>query len=48
MTMQVSPKPCWFKRFCWLGFIWFGSVLTLGVVAFVFRLLMKAAGLTMS
>jgi hypothetical protein len=36
----------WPKRLGWLVLIWAGSVLALGVVAMVFRLLMNLAGLT--
>jgi hypothetical protein len=36
----------WPKRFGWLVLIWAGSVLALGVVAMVFRVLMNLAGLT--
>ena len=30
----------------WMGAIWFGSVMTLGVVATGFRALMQAAGMS--
>jgi len=36
----------WLRRVGWLVLIWLASVVALGVVALIFRLLMKAAGLT--
>jgi hypothetical protein len=36
----------WLRRFFWLATIWAASVLALGIVAFLLRLLMSAAGLT--
>jgi len=41
-----SPSPNWPKRVGWLVLIWAASVLSLGVVALVFRFLMNLAGLT--
>ncbi|WP_071608781.1 DUF2474 domain-containing protein [Entomohabitans teleogrylli] len=35
--------PFW-KRLLWLAALWGGSVLTLGVISLLFRLLMTAAG----
>ena len=36
----------WPKRLGWLVLIWAASVLTLGAVALIFRLIMNMAGLT--
>lgn len=35
----------WIKRLLWLAAIWGASVLALGAVSMIFRLLMNAAGL---
>ena len=35
----------WYKRLGWLLLIWFGSVVSLGVVASVLKLAMHAAGM---
>jgi type III secretory pathway component EscS len=41
-----QPAPArWYKRVGWLVMIWLGSVVALGVVAGVLRMLMQAAGL---
>ncbi|WP_312955050.1 DUF2474 domain-containing protein [Pseudomonas songnenensis] len=40
-----EPKPLW-QRMSWLVLIWSGSVLALGVVAWLLRLAMNAAGLS--
>src|SRR3546814_12094970 len=40
-----EPKPLW-KRMTWLVLIWSASVLALGVVAWLLRQFMTAAGLT--
>jgi hypothetical protein len=42
----TSPAPNWPKRIGWLVLIWAASVLSLGLVALAFRLLMNLAGLT--
>ncbi|WES91225.1 DUF2474 domain-containing protein [Dickeya fangzhongdai] len=45
--MVTSPKPVrplW-RRLVWMAVLWSASVLALGVVATLFRLLMTAAGL---
>lgn len=36
----------WLRRAGWLALIWTASVVALGVVAILFRLLMNASGLT--
>ena len=47
MAGQILAGPrLWLKRLGWLALIWAASVLALGVVALLFRLLMSAAGLT--
>ncbi|WP_417779627.1 DUF2474 domain-containing protein [Stutzerimonas xanthomarina] len=40
-----KPKPLW-KRMTWLVLIWSASVIALGVVAWLLRQAMTAAGLT--
>jgi hypothetical protein len=37
----------WLRRVGWLVLIWAGSVLALGVVAGLFRVVMNLAGLTL-
>ncbi|MCQ4314669.1 DUF2474 domain-containing protein [Stutzerimonas zhaodongensis] len=39
-----NTKPLW-KRMTWLVFIWSASVLALGVIAWLLRQFMTAAGL---
>ncbi|WP_269498531.1 DUF2474 domain-containing protein [Castellaniella sp. S9] len=46
MKKPVPPPYGWLKRLLWLGAIWLCSVAALGVVAFLMRLLMQAAGMT--
>lgn len=41
-----SGQPSWMRRVGWLVLIWAASVLALGVVAGLMRLLMSFAGLT--
>lgn len=43
-TQAQAPSPLW-KRIAWLVAIYAGSILALGCVATVFRLLMTAAGM---
>jgi hypothetical protein len=45
MAADGEPKPLW-QRMSWLVLIWSGSVLALGVVAWLLRLAMNAAGLS--
>ncbi|MGC6387405.1 DUF2474 domain-containing protein [Ewingella sp. S1.OA.A_B6] len=45
MDDQSVIRQPWWKRVGWLAIIWAGSVLTLFVVASLFRLLMTAAGM---
>lgn len=45
--MAPSGTPnSWPKRIGWLILIWAASVLALGLVALIFRMLMNLAGLT--
>ena len=44
--MARTVPRAWLKRIGWLVLIWTLSVLALGIVAVVFRVLMKLAGLT--
>lgn len=46
MTPHNGSAPNWLHRIGWMALIWLASVLALGVVALLFRLLMRAAGLT--
>lgn len=47
MRQRVSNlRPSWRRRIGWLLLLWTASVLGLGAVAFMFRLLMGLAGLT--
>ncbi|MGM3161044.1 DUF2474 domain-containing protein [Dickeya undicola] len=41
---SVPVRPLW-RRLLWMVMLWSASVLALGVVATLFRLLMTAAGL---
>ncbi|WOA51995.1 DUF2474 domain-containing protein [Dickeya solani] len=43
-TSQKPVRPLW-RRLVWVLVLWSASVLALGVVATLFRLLMTAAGL---
>ncbi|WNN46262.1 MULTISPECIES: DUF2474 domain-containing protein [Winslowiella] len=42
---QTQPVSRWWKRVLWLVVIYGGSVLALGLVATLFRLMMTAAGM---
>ena len=42
----IAGGRLWLNRLGWLLLIWTASVLCLGVVALILRLLMSAAGLT--
>lgn len=43
-TQQAAKSPAW-KRVLWMVAIYAGSVMALGVVATLFRLMMTAAGM---
>ena len=45
MDTTENRKPFW-KRFLWLLGIWTASVLALGLVSWLLRLFMAAAGLS--
>ncbi len=45
--MPTTPdRTLWLRRTGWLVLIWAGSIAALAVVALLFRLLMKLAGMT--
>jgi hypothetical protein len=46
MQSRIQTAPPLWKKFGWLVTIWAGSVLALGVVAMLIRLVMNAAGMT--
>lgn len=46
MKPENNHTQKWTKRVGWLVLIWVVSVGALGIVAMIFRLLMKSAGLT--
>jgi Protein of unknown function (DUF2474) len=47
MTAHPSPGArTWLQKVGWLVLIWAGSVLALGVVASLFRVVMSFVGLT--
>ncbi|KGT90317.1 hypothetical protein NG99_18130 [Erwinia typographi] len=43
-TQQAAKSPAW-KRVLWMVAIYAGSVMALGIVATLFRLMMTAAGM---
>ncbi len=43
---MAAPTPSWPRRLGWLVLIWAASILALGLVAVLFRVLMNLAGLT--
>lgn len=42
----AQDRRLWLRRIGWLALIWAGSITALAIVAFLFRLLMKLAGMT--
>ena len=46
MTGEVPRRLLWLRRIGWLVAIWAASVAALAVVALIFRVLMRLAGLT--
>ena len=44
--MDTAPRGLWLPRFGWLVLIWVASVVALGFVALLFRVVMKLAGMT--
>jgi len=47
MESSSSAPASWGKRLGWLALIWTASVIALGAVALLFRVLMNMAGLTL-
>ncbi|WP_370677394.1 DUF2474 domain-containing protein [Pleomorphomonas sp. PLEO] len=45
MAAETTPRRQWLRRVGWLVAIWAGSILALGVVAMMFRLMMNLAGM---
>ncbi len=45
LAARSGPKKSLWRRLLWLTIFWSASVLTLGMVAMLFRLLMTAAGM---
>jgi hypothetical protein len=43
---RIPTAPSVWKKLGWLGAIWMASVLALGVIAFILRLVMNFAGMT--
>ncbi len=43
---STAVQRPWLRRIGWLVLIWSGSVLALGIMAALFRILMNLAGLT--
>ncbi|MCB2252444.1 DUF2474 domain-containing protein [Pseudomonas chlororaphis] len=43
---EVSSTAPWYRRVLWLVVIWSGSVLALGAVASLLRLMMHMAGMS--
>lgn len=42
----AQDRRLWLRRIGWLVLIWAGSITALAIVAVLFRLLMKLAGMT--
>lgn len=47
MPSATDTRNKWLRRTGWLVLIWTASVGAMGLVAFFFRLLMQASGLTL-
>jgi hypothetical protein len=47
LQRPTTPRPSWPRRIGWLVLIWAASVTALAVVAVLFRVLMKLAGLSL-
>lgn len=41
----MAERKEWMRRLGWMGALWGGGVLTLGVVAYLIRLLMRLLGM---
>ncbi|AZD23122.1 hypothetical protein C4K24_3822 [Pseudomonas chlororaphis subsp. aurantiaca] len=46
VSSTEGPAAPWYRRLAWLVGIWFGSVLALGAVAGLLRLMMQLAGMS--
>lgn len=46
MLKSLAKRPQWAQRIFWLVGIWAGSILTLGLMAGLLKLVMRAAGMT--
>ncbi len=46
MARQSKNSSSWWTRLGWVILIWVASVATLGIFAYLMKLLMHAAGLT--
>jgi len=46
MPPAPDPHRPWWKKLAWLALIWTLSVAALGMVAYLLRLIMNAAGLS--
>lgn len=44
--MASAPRGTWLRRIGWLALLWAASVLALGVVAWLIRQFMAAAGMS--
>lgn len=44
--MPSAPRGLWLRRIGWLVLLWAASVLALGLVAWLIRQFMMAAGMT--
>ena len=47
MPSATDARNKWLRRAGWLVLIWTASVTAMGLVAFFFRLVMQAGGLTL-
>ena len=43
--LRMRPMPLWLRRLGWMLALWVGGVAALGVVAWLLRVLMHAAGM---
>jgi len=46
VSSTEGPAAPWYRQLAWLVGIWFGSVLALGAVASLLRLMMQMAGMS--
>ena len=45
MARARADRREWMRRITWMAALWLGGVATLALVAFVLRLIMRAAGM---